>query len=125
MPSEETDRLCEASGAEPPREALTAAAFLRHRGATYPLVEKLIGEPGPQGSALEPDSAFYVETSLRYAGYLEKEARLAERMAGLNGVLVPDGFDYIAVKGLSPEGRSRSEERRVGKECRSRWSPYH
>ena len=28
----------------------------------------------------------------------------------------------LAVKG---HGRSRSEERRVGKECRSRWSPYH
>src|SRR3712207_9393903 len=27
---------------------------------------------------------------------------------------------------LTPEARSsRSEERRVGKECRSRWSPYH
>ena len=28
----------------------------------------------------------------------------------------------------SPEGQTleiRSEERRVGKECRSRWSPYH
>src|SRR2546425_12882360 len=24
-----------------------------------------------------------------------------------------------------PERRRRSEERRVGKECRSRWSPYH
>src|SRR4051794_10243354 len=24
-----------------------------------------------------------------------------------------------------PETQSRSEERRVGKECRSRWSPYH
>ena len=23
------------------------------------------------------------------------------------------------------KGRYRSEERRVGKECRSRWSPYH
>src|SRR5256885_4972611 len=23
------------------------------------------------------------------------------------------------------DGNSRSEERRVGKECRSRWSPYH
>ena len=23
------------------------------------------------------------------------------------------------------ETRTRSEERRVGKECRSRWSPYH
>src|SRR3712207_9489348 len=26
-------------------------------------------------------------------------------------------------QGLTPE--DRSEERRVGKECRSRWSPYH
>src|SRR2546429_8245814 len=27
---------------------------------------------------------------------------------------------------LDPENRARrSEERRVGKECRSRWSPYH
>src|SRR2546430_11443118 len=25
----------------------------------------------------------------------------------------------------SPDSVSRSEERRVGKECRSRWSPYH
>ena len=38
--------------------------------------------------------------------------------------------DEIA-KGLSPFNPSsvaieaRSEERRVGKECRSRWSPYH
>ena len=26
---------------------------------------------------------------------------------------------------LMLEQRNRSEERRVGKECRSRWSPYH
>ena len=32
----------------------------------------------------------------------------------------------IAVCGLNPHaGEHRSEERRVGKECRSRWSPYH
>ena len=31
-----------------------------------------------------------------------------------------------AVKGNNPEiVELRSEERRVGKECRSRWSPYH
>ena len=27
-------------------------------------------------------------------------------------------------RGLDPM-KTRSEERRVGKECRSRWSPYH
>ena len=26
---------------------------------------------------------------------------------------------------MTPEYVARSEERRVGKECRSRWSPYH
>ena len=30
----------------------------------------------------------------------------------------------IATK-ICEKRRSRSEERRVGKECRSRWSPYH
>ena len=27
--------------------------------------------------------------------------------------------------GTCPTMNERSEERRVGKECRSRWSPYH
>ena len=26
---------------------------------------------------------------------------------------------------MGPDAMIRSEERRVGKECRSRWSPYH
>src|SRR2546427_4849576 len=39
-----------------------------------------------------------------------------------------DGLDvsHIHLRYLSPFPRNlRSEERRVGKECRSRWSPYH
>ena len=36
----------------------------------------------------------------------------------LRGVIT--GFDSFVVVLLT-----RSEERRVGKECRSRWSPYH
>ena len=33
--------------------------------------------------------------------------------------------DYPDVNILYNADSSRSEERRVGKECRSRWSPYH
>ena len=29
------------------------------------------------------------------------------------------------IEAYERSGRQRSEERRVGKECRSRWSPYH
>ena len=37
------------------------------------------------------------------------------------GVLLVSAFLAFSKYG----NRSRSEERRVGKECRSRWSPYH
>src|SRR5256886_3721827 len=38
----------------------------------------------------------------------------------------PAGLPRIEVKFLiDANGILRSEERRVGKECRSRWSPYH
>ena len=32
------------------------------------------------------------------------------------------GLGTVEIRGISSQ---RSEERRVGKECRSRWSPYH
>ena len=64
-----------------------------------------------------------------------KNHRLMGRM---NAEPAPIGLAYIAgylnperhdVKILdlmfSDDHLSRSEERRVGKECRSRWSPYH
>ena len=37
------------------------------------------------------------------------------------------GADVVYTEFISSDGliRDRSEERRVGKECRSRWSPYH
>ena len=40
-------------------------------------------------------------------------------------VELEENFEVVADVGSGTEGISRSEERRVGKECRSRWSPYH
>jgi len=41
-----------------------------------------------------------------------------------NAATGADGGSFGAIS-LSGTGKFRSEERRVGKECRSRWSPYH
>ena len=46
---------------------------------------------------------------------------LVPAVRGANLTLYPG--QSVAVVGES--GDDRSEERRVGKECRSRWSPYH
>ena len=45
-----------------------------------------------------------------------------EAQTGLKDTLKAQG--YFMACSCKPE-TSRSEERRVGKECRSRWSPYH
>src|SRR2546426_10260637 len=37
----------------------------------------------------------------------------------------PDGTRVVYVSDQDGSPQIRSEERRVGKECRSRWSPYH
>ena len=57
---------------------------------------------------------------------IQKELPLKFRFTG-----VPQNFDIDTLKyTMQPQSimvaaPDRSEERRVGKECRSRWSPYH
>ena len=62
----------------------------------------------------------------------ERALKLIGQMAFLEFKLVDDDSGKLkaALAGKIPAGyelsyMKRSEERRVGKECRSRWSPYH
>src|SRR2546430_13369741 len=66
------------------------------------------GLDAPNGVAFR-DRALYVAEVSRILRYEDIEARLDHPPAP---VVVSDAYP-------------RSEERRVGKECRSRWSPYH
>src|SRR2546427_11546865 len=53
---------------------------------------------------------------------------LAPRLERSAEVLTPAALDLVVTLHRKFNGRRlelRSEERRVGKECRSRWSPYH
>src|SRR5438309_10881382 len=53
--------------------------------------------------------------------------RLAVRATfrAATGEPIDDGIALFFPAPASYTGEDRSEERRVGKECRSRWSPYH
>src|SRR2546426_12354315 len=59
-------------------------------------------------------------------------ARSETRSEGISIVLAVDISGSMQAEDFAPANRidvakqtARSEERRVGKECRSRWSPYH
>ena len=50
-----------------------------------------------------------------------------EEARNRKGISIREAEESTKIRGdyLSAFESSRSEERRVGKECRSRWSPYH
>ena len=107
----------------------------------------------PADIAVRMDTTVVLLTPAQRQPAVPPPADLAEPLRGFQTVTVPtqlptampkldlqerfDPKDYSGVgveggraNGVVPSGNevyseSRSEERRVGKECRSRWSPYH
>src|SRR2546429_1377741 len=64
--------------------------------------------------------------SLGADDYLPKPFSPQELVLRVGAVLRRLAAPAVAAGGIVTAGRiARSEERRVGKECRSRWSPYH
>ena len=59
-------------------------------------------------------------------GYAENKGykELVKQFETVNS-LVSAGTEKINFYAQAMNNMTRSEERRVGKECRSRWSPYH
>ena len=64
----------------------------------------------------------YLECNMGAAGDMLMAA-LYELLEDKQGFL--DTMNGLGLPGVHLEALGRSEERRVGKECRSRWSPYH
>ena len=55
-------------------------------------------------------------------------SHLRNQYQGIHSIILGtgDGIHVASIGFNSPDdAHRRSEERRVGKECRSRWSPYH
>ena len=62
----------------------------------------------------------------------KNEMRTAVESLIANGAVVKNYAKFARIQAIEAVGGevietilARSEERRVGKECRSRWSPYH
>ena len=53
-----------------------------------------------------------IETEVKYAGFIARQQRQVEHLAGAEGLRIPDGFDYAACHGLSTEVRDCLERMR-------------
>ena len=91
---------------------------------------KGLGIPSAKFPALGAQHAEYIALQLKaFRQYSINEQTGSEDLARDNdyeGMMrsVAKGLTTVEIEALA-EYIARSEERRVGKECRSRWSPYH
>lgn len=78
------------------RPELDLATCLRLAGEEVPLTPPAVLEQ--------------IEIGQKYAGYLKRQAEMAEKMAQWEEKRIPEGFDYDAVSGLSNEIRQKLKE---------------
>ena len=99
--------------------------FLRKRGVSAALAKGVKASNGffRDGAPVHTDMRLSPLHKVMAVGQLRPAVGAVEKPVALN----PMG----SIQQIEPIRRStavyapRSEERRVGKECRSRWSPYH
>ena len=99
------------------------------RGFAHIGVVQAMYEAGLRPDIISGTSAGSIVGAMIAAGHTPEEClnfflgkkilHFARPTMSKKGIMIMNGMD------VTGDIRTRSEERRVGKECRSRWSPYH
>ena len=101
-PDADTAARFEAISEAVPRKPQTVAELLRRPTLTWSMLPKIIDDV-PE---MDPSIAEQVETDIKYAGYLGREAVRAERTRKMASVAIPDDMDFQA-PGISSEVAER------------------
>src|SRR5690625_7700267 len=68
---------------------------------------------------------FLDEIQKHYPRYMRDQLQIIQRAAKLYSTVIDQAVEICIKDKFWSANDLRSEERRVGKECRSRWSAYH
>ncbi|MDE6818949.1 MAG: tRNA uridine-5-carboxymethylaminomethyl(34) synthesis enzyme MnmG, partial [Muribaculaceae bacterium] len=90
-------------GSAPARQSTKAADILLRPGMTLELMSRIL--PGILN--FPDDVRQAVEIRLKYAGYIDRERQLAERMTRIDHITLGDKLDYSKIAALSTEARQK------------------
>ncbi len=89
---------------DPLRREVRALDLLAWPRITY---ADLVALPDLGPSVADPQVIEQLEIQAKYAGYIERQQREIERQRALEDQVIPEGFDFQAVRGLSIEVREQ------------------
>jgi len=108
----EVDALLNSKESAPLKQKQKAVSLLNRPNITFadltehlPLIAQKIDELD-----LTPDIQESLEVQIKYAGYIEKEQAIADKLQRLDTIAIPSGFDYHKLESLSSESREKLSE---------------
>jgi len=106
-PLEEENSWLESIGSSPISDALSLAELMRRPEIGYSEIVSRYpasaGEDVDQKTQLKGHARTQLEVELKFAGYLEREAREIEKLKRMEDCPIPEDFDYGKVPGLRTE----------------------
>lgn len=102
-PDERLNEKCKEKGETPPRAAIQLSELLKRSNINYRDVYELYGEMLSVPPCPATDE---VETEIKYAGYIEKQAEQIKRFEEHESMVLPQDMDYN-IEGLRIEARQK------------------
>lgn len=97
-------------GLEEIKNAVTYEHLLKRPDITYDELARLDSSL----SAVPADVKEQVEIQTKYRGYIDRQLEHVKRMSRMESARIPDGFDYMAVTGITAEVREKLARFRPG-----------
>jgi tRNA uridine 5-carboxymethylaminomethyl modification enzyme len=104
----QADPLLVDTGTAPLAHAVRIAEVAKRQGVSLGALFSAAGV----GRELAEDVVISAELELKYASYLDKERRAAERLRAMGTLRLPADFEYTALRTLSMEARQKLSARR-------------
>ncbi len=98
-PHDDVNRYLGLKGTPPLTSGVHLDQLIKRAELGYDAVLALAPGPGPVGERV----ARQVEIEIKYAGYIKRHLAEIERFKHLEKIMIPDGFDYERLHGLSNE----------------------
>ena len=103
VPPADVNPLLQAKSSAPVSEPVSLHKLLSRPEIQYSDIYPV--DPDPMDH--EPSVIGQIQTSVKYAGYLERQQKEIERMRSWESRTIPTDFEYLAIKALSHEAREK------------------
>ncbi len=121
--ADDVNAYLQSVGSDPLKQGRKAQDILMRNGvtiqglaSTLPRLAKFIAKGEFSAEVIEQ-----VEIEIKYKGYIERERQIAEKLSRLEGIAIPDSFDFTQMNSLTIEARqklSRIRPRTIGQASR-------